>query len=328
MIGSVSVALCTYNGAAFIAEQLRSIVGQSRPPDQLVVCDDGSSDSTIAIVREVARSTTVPIEVTVHPGRLGVTRNFEAAVARCTGELIFLADQDDLWSADKIARVCRALDDDDAAGFAFSDASLVDSAGRELGKRLWDFSKIDPAGWAGADAASQLDRLLAGAHLVYGNTLAFRSRWRPAILPIALATRFMTHDTWIAVVACALGARGVALADPLVRYRQHAEQASGGMIAKSPLAFLVAHHSRSRRDEFAQLADAYDTILARVRPLGASRHALVALEAKRDHLRARARMASRTFVRRIPEAIEELRAGRYRRFSSSYLSAMKDVLLG
>lgn len=328
MIGSVSVALCTYNGAAFIAEQLRSIVGQSRPPDQLVVCDDGSSDATLEIVRDLARTSSVPIEVAVHPVRLGVTRNFEAALARCTGEVIFLADQDDLWASHKIARVCRALDDDDSAGFAFSDAALVDRAGRELGKRLWDVSKIDPAEWAASDAEHQLERLLAGANLIYGNTLAFRSRWIGAVLPIALATRFMTHDTWIAVVLCALGARGIALADPLVRYRQHDDQVSGGMIAKSPLAFLVAHHSRSRRDEFAQLAAAYEAIIARVASQPVLPGALVALEAKRDHLRARARMAGRTRVRRIPEALEELRAGRYRRFSSSYLSAVKDVLLG
>ncbi len=54
MIKKLSVAMCTYNGARYLREQLESIAGQTRPPDELVICDDCSDDATDRIVRDFA----------------------------------------------------------------------------------------------------------------------------------------------------------------------------------------------------------------------------------------------------------------------------------
>src|SRR5690242_20360071 len=75
----ISVALCTYNGAAFVEEQLRSFMAQDRLPDELVVCDDRSTDHTAAIIASVAAEAPFPIRLTVNEERLGSTRNFEQA---------------------------------------------------------------------------------------------------------------------------------------------------------------------------------------------------------------------------------------------------------
>ena len=76
MTFTVSVALCTYNGARFIGEQLSSILAQSRLPDEIVVSDDGSRDDTLAIVERMAGTAPLPVRVLSGLEPLGVTRNF------------------------------------------------------------------------------------------------------------------------------------------------------------------------------------------------------------------------------------------------------------
>lgn len=332
MSTSVSVALSTYNGAEFVDEQLRSIAAQTRPPDQLVVCDDGSTDRTVEIVESFARDADFPVELTVNDTNRGVSKNFEAAIASCRGDLIFLADQDDVWTSEKVALTVSAFERDRQAGFAFSDALLVDQRGHDLRKTLWQVSGFIERQWRALTSYQQLLVLLSGPHIVYGNTLAFRRAWALAVLPIDTATRHMTHDTWIALLITALGARGTALDAPLVRYRQHSRQASGGMIADNAFAYHLSHHLRSRSDVFAELSVSFDRILERLQShddwANASRQAQDAIAAKRDHMMVRAKMASRGLLPRIGLAISELVSGRYSRYSSSYKSALKDIVLG
>src|SRR4051812_21689758 len=102
----VSVALCTHNGAAFIAEQLESIAGQRPAPAEIVLSDDASADDTVAIARAVmAEHPGIDFRVLENRPALGVTGNFERAVAACTGDLVALSDQDDLWHDGRLALV-------------------------------------------------------------------------------------------------------------------------------------------------------------------------------------------------------------------------------
>lgn len=332
MTRSVAIAMCTYNGLEFVLGQLGSIAGQTRRPDQLVVFDDASTDGTPDLIREFATSCGFAVELVVNETNHGVTKNFEAAIEHCRGDVIFLADQDDVWQSDKIARMLDAFDRDPECGFAFSNASLVDRAGADTGTTLWQVSGLVDSEWQALSGEQQLVALLSGASLVYGNTLAFRAAWRDAILPIDTATRYMTHDTWIALVLSALGARGVAIDENLVRYRQHSAQTSGGMISKNPLAYHVTHHMHSRSDEFLELSHVFDNILRRLRSREAweraSKETQSLISAKRDHLQVRASMAQHGLLPRIRLAVSELLSGRYSRFSSSYKSALKDIVLG
>ena len=90
----VSVALATCNGARFLRAQLTSITAQSRPPDEIVACDDDSEDETLQVLRSFAEACAVPVRIESNEQRLGITRNFERAISLCTGDVIFLADQD------------------------------------------------------------------------------------------------------------------------------------------------------------------------------------------------------------------------------------------
>ncbi|WP_370281997.1 glycosyltransferase [Plantibacter sp. M259] len=83
--GRVSVALCTYNGAVFLEEQLASMLAQTVLPGEIVVSDDGSTDGTSAIVERFAAESSVPVRVLRNPSPLGVTRNFEGRSARPRG---------------------------------------------------------------------------------------------------------------------------------------------------------------------------------------------------------------------------------------------------
>src|SRR5437588_7313199 len=105
----ISIAMCTYNGARFLREQLDSFAAQSRLPDEVVICDDGSTDGTADIVRTFASGAPFPVHFHVNEPRLGITRNFERAAGLCTGSIIFFSDQDDVWLPDKLDRFAEAF---------------------------------------------------------------------------------------------------------------------------------------------------------------------------------------------------------------------------
>ena len=115
----ISVAMCTYNGERFLAQQLVSIAQQSRPPDELVVCDDGSTDRTVAMIREFAVSVRYPVRVFENEHNLGVAANFERAIRLCEGNLIALADQDDIWYPIRLERSEQELTAHPEAGLIF-----------------------------------------------------------------------------------------------------------------------------------------------------------------------------------------------------------------
>src|SRR5687767_9778204 len=118
--------MCTYNGGRFVAEQLASLSAQTRLPDELVVCDDGSTDSTVDVINEFAVSAPFPVRAHVNETNLGSTKNYEKAIRFCAGDLIALADQDDVWLPAKLARIEQAFARSPGVGLVFSDAEAVD----------------------------------------------------------------------------------------------------------------------------------------------------------------------------------------------------------
>src|SRR4051794_13032642 len=100
-----SIAMTTFNGERYLREQLDSLSAQDRLPDELVVCDDGSSDGTLEMVRAFAASSPFEVRLVENDERLGVTGNLEKAISLCDGELIALCDQDDVWRSDKLQRL-------------------------------------------------------------------------------------------------------------------------------------------------------------------------------------------------------------------------------
>jgi glycosyltransferase involved in cell wall biosynthesis len=220
---SISIALCTYNGARFLESQLDSFAAQVRLPDELVVRDDGSTDATQAILDSFAKRAPFPVRIVRNEGRLGSTKNFERAIGLCTGDLIATSDQDDVWLPEKLALSEAAFDVEPGRGLIFTNADVVDEELHPIGHTMWDAIQFGP--WARRRVRRGLVfEVMLRQWLATGATMMFRSEYRPFILPIP---ENWIHDGWIALLIGAMAPVGF-VEQPTVRYRQHSAQQIGG----------------------------------------------------------------------------------------------------
>lgn len=136
----LSVALCTFNGCKYLKEQLLSIVGQELIVDEIVICDDCSNDETLSIIKEIQdRCPEITWNVQRNSYSLGVTKNFEKALSLCTGDIIFLSDQDDVWLPSKTRCIVEYFERHPEVNLVFTDAVLIDGNGvLKTSKTLFD----------------------------------------------------------------------------------------------------------------------------------------------------------------------------------------------
>jgi hypothetical protein len=328
MACSISVAMCTYNGARYLPEQLESIAGQTRPPDELVVCDDGSADATLEVLRAFAASAPFRVRVEANARNLGSTQNFAKAVGLCAGGVIALSDQDDVWAPEKLERTAEVFERRPGVGLVFSDAELVDEDLRPLGHRLWERIGFDHEKRRLVSGGRALDVLLPG-WTVTGATMAFRAAFRPLVLEIP-GDLAMIHDGWIAAVVAAVS--DVACIDaPLILYRQHPGQQVGAP-RESPRSGAKglgeARAALTRSNPYGELIEIGERVRARLAERcdrAGVAEALAGLDARLTHLRARAGMPEGT-LRRAGCVLRELLSLRYHRYSKGVSSAAKDLL--
>jgi glycosyltransferase involved in cell wall biosynthesis len=128
----ISIAMATYNGDRFIRHQLDSFARQTMLPSELMICDDGSTDSTISIINNFSLSAPFPVVIVHNSVRLGYTANFLQAARMCQGNLIAFSDQDDEWLPQKLARILQASQESDAFLFAHA-AEWIDEDGNPTG---------------------------------------------------------------------------------------------------------------------------------------------------------------------------------------------------
>ena len=134
----ISVAMCTYNGAQYLKEQLDSIVKQTRLPNEVVVCDDGSIDATLQLLDKFKEITPFSVRIYRNKTNLGPTKNFEEAISLCRGDIIVLSDQDDIWVPYKLETLERAFEKYSDIGYIFSNAWVVDKKSRFVGDTIWN----------------------------------------------------------------------------------------------------------------------------------------------------------------------------------------------
>lgn len=134
-----SIAMCTYNGEKYIKEQLESIINQSTQPDEIIICDDGSTDRTIDIVKAVLKSWNGRWRVFENEHNLGYKKNFQKAISLCGSDIIFLSDQDDVWNANKIEIMMKVFQDNPYILLAFHDSEIVDDHLNCI-KKSWSFT--------------------------------------------------------------------------------------------------------------------------------------------------------------------------------------------
>lgn len=216
---AISIALATYNGERFLAEQLESLSAQTLLPLELVVADDGSTDATLSILRDFAARAPFPVHVHESDERLGYRRNFRRAAQLCRGELISFCDQDDIWLPTKIATV--------AAHFADPGVLLVYHNVRLLEEGHLTGRLYDP--WQEQTILAQ--RPLPPWHFSFGLTQTFRASlcayddlWEESL--DHLQDEILAHDQWYFFLALALG-KVVFIDEDLIHYRQHGANAYG-----------------------------------------------------------------------------------------------------
>jgi glycosyltransferase involved in cell wall biosynthesis len=320
----ISIALCTYNGARFLEEQLASLVSQNRRPDELVVCDDCSTDSTVALLRKFATDAPFPVHIHENQIRLGSTKNFERAISLCQGEVIALCDQDDIWVKDKLSFTEQCFVDNPNVGLVFTDASIVDEKENPLGYNLWASLEFDHASQAKIKSPAAFE-LLSQREIVTGATMSFRTKFRDLILPIPEDTSLI-HDGWIALIISLAGSLDF-IDRPLIKYRQHDTQQIGAS-RKEPSEIANGIRERAKRRT---------SFTGHIKKLEAVRERMVAkkdryefkmekeIDHQLKHMYTRVSISQRR-LNGIPAAIRELFAGRYHRYSSGFYSLIKDLV--
>lgn len=318
----ISVAMCTYNGAEFLEEQVRSMAAQSRLPDELVVCDDRSTDSTVPLLRELERQMPFPIHIHVNDANLGSTRNFERAIGLCDGDVIALSDQDDVWMPQKLA-VLESMFADPAVLAVFTDGEIVDEALEPLGYGLFDHVRFGAAERAQLAGEGGLTLFLSRC-IATGAAMAFRRELRDVALPIPAGRKSMIHDRWIAICAAALS--GLRHSDEkLIAYRQHAKQQIGAP-SHDAAQSRVSLEDMRRRDRAHYREQLHDVRLVAER-LGTLDRPQVRDTLQRwiRHLERRAALPGNRLAR-LPTVARELANGGYRDFSAGWSSSAKDLL--
>ena len=330
--------MCTYNGARYVGAQLASVAAQTRTPDELVVCDDRSTDETVRVVREFAASAPFPVRLHVNEENLGSTKNFERAVSLCEGDLIALSDQDDVWLPPKLARLEEEFARDPSALVVFTDASIVGEDSEPTGRGLWESVGLGRAELERVGSGRGLGDLLRGS-TVTGATMAVRASLRGLALPFP-ADLPLIHDAWMSLLAaCVGGVRPVP--ERLVEYRRHTSQQVGPLARPAAAGGLRAVVAGETQDALAR-ANPYDSTLAIARAARArladarsrgselakgtrAARALAELDARIAHMDAR-RTMPRARLRRAPPVLRELLTLRYHRYSNGVASAAKDLL--
>ncbi|MDB5202065.1 MAG: hypothetical protein JWQ27_1474 [Ferruginibacter sp.] len=200
----VSVAMATYNGAAYLAEQLETILSQTYKNLELIITDDCSADQTISLLKDWQQRDS-RIKLFFNEANQGVTKTFEHSFQHCRGEFIAIADQDDIWELDKIALLINEIGDADAV---YSDSALVDKEGRSMNKTFKSMMNLQSY-YSGAP-------FLMG-NCVPGHTILMRADFVRKISPFPAEIMF---DRWISF--CAAASNGIRFLDrALVKYRQH-----------------------------------------------------------------------------------------------------------
>ncbi|NHO32778.1 glycosyltransferase [Acetobacter fallax] len=218
---AVSIAMATFNGTRYIGEQLESLRQQTFLPAELVVCDDRSSDDTIAKIEVFAKTAPFPVRIYVNEVRLGFRGNFMKAAHLCCSDLIAFCDQDDHWYPEKLSR-CVEVFQDESILLVHHEARIV-QAGKILSDRLDLLLDKNPVV---EQLRSRPWLNPCGFTMVFQASLKkYESFWQSSIDLYHLNEKD-THDGWYFFLATSLG-RTAFIEQSLADYRQHGSNAYG-----------------------------------------------------------------------------------------------------
>ncbi|MCZ8196451.1 MAG: glycosyltransferase family 2 protein [Flavobacterium sp.] len=224
-ISKLSVALCTYNGEKFLKEQIDSILNQTISVDEIIICDDCSSDSTIIILNEYNQKHPNLFKIYINEFNLRSTKNFEKAISLATGDYIFLSDQDDVWRKDKVEKTLEIFSKNPIVEGVFSNANLIDDNSNPIYNEisLWEsFCFFHESIKEPSDLRRSLIHI---GNFLTGATLCIKKEVKDFSIPFLTSDNFI-HDEWLAYI---LTERNTLMfsTEKLISYRLHQNQQLG-----------------------------------------------------------------------------------------------------
>jgi glycosyltransferase involved in cell wall biosynthesis len=219
---TIGVAVITFNGLKYLPQQLDSILQQTRQVHHIVISDDKSTDGTWEFLEAWAAQAPVRVTLIRNDTQLGLSGNFEQSIAAVEADIIFTADQDDIWVPDRVRLLMQVFEDNPNVLLVHTDAALVDSSGQEMGKTLLNELAVSRAEREAIHAGNAF-AVYCRRNVVTGATVAIRRTLLDMALPFP-TNHF--HDAWLALIAAAAGE--VRLLDiPTIAYRQHGNNLIG-----------------------------------------------------------------------------------------------------
>lgn len=206
----ISVCMATYNGERWVDIQVKSILEQLGPQDELVIVDDCSGDGTVDKIRSIVDGRIV---LSRNEANKGVVATFESALRRAGGDILFLSDQDDVWLPGKVEKIVAVFESRPDVTLVVSDAQIIDGDGQVVKGSFF-------AG-RGRFVDGVVANLIKNKYL--GCTMAFRRSLMNDIVPFPRSIPM--HDMWIGILNAIYG-RAHFIDEPLVGYRRHTGNAS------------------------------------------------------------------------------------------------------
>jgi glycosyltransferase involved in cell wall biosynthesis len=311
--------MATYNGSRHLREQLDSLAAQTRRPDELVICDDNSSDATIAIAERFASEVPFPVQISCNSSNLGFNGNFERSLSLTSGRVVFICDQDDIWSPEKLERVMAVVEAQPLAPAVVNDEYIADAEAKPVGVTFLE--NVRKVGYPD------------GYH-VAGCCTALRREVLPLLLPFPPD---INYDVWIAALLDRLHPRYI-LDVPLQYYRRHGTNTTESIAARRSASFLgmvlefgLSDPRQGWRDQSRTWQLCAERIEQRREEAAAFfgpervEAALASLRVDIASLEQRLDLLSRSRLRRAPRLIDLWRSGFYRAFAGGK-SAIKDLV--
>ena len=199
--------MATCQGERYIERQLRSILSQLDPGDELCIVDDASTDRTCEVIRSLHDNR---IRLILSPHNRGVLATFEASLRAASGDILFLSDQDDRWLPGKVSAVLNVFAGRPDVDLVASDANLIDENDQPLQASYYPMR--------GGFTSRFFPNLLRCRFL--GATMAFRASLLPRVLPFPRGFDVL-HDIWIGMRNTLSGGKTFFIDQPLIEYRRH-----------------------------------------------------------------------------------------------------------
>lgn len=323
----VSVAMCTCEGAGYVGEQLSSILDQTRPPDEIVVWDDASTDETLRVVNDVAEQSLVPFRIFAGEQRVGHRDNFDRAMGACTGDVVFLSDQDDVWMPSKIEKLLACFNSPGTV-LAYCDATVTDAQLQPVGGTVFENHRK----WRTGQERRPVDLARAGG--IPGCQMALSKGLVRMCRPLS---GHWSHDPWIALISGAVG-QVAPVAEPLQLYRRHPSAVSRNMrIDRNPLSRLKQRAGIRSIAVYKNDLLAWEDLIDRLEELGSRASFVDPLQFREflDEYRRRKEVAAKRYRlataprwKRLVPVLSMSLAGDYARYLRPVGTPAKDLLRG